>query len=71
MPDHSNIFSLLLSKLETVSPHTSLVAPGLNLRSLVTQVLLGYKRNAVCYDGQLCICDFDIGSGKTKERTLH
>ena len=38
MPDHSNIFSLLLTKLESVSPHTSLVGPGLNLRSLVTQV---------------------------------
>ena len=38
MPDHTNIFNLLLSKMESVSPHTSLVGPGLNLRSLVTQV---------------------------------
>lgn len=39
MPDHISLFSLLLSKLSNVSPHVSLISPGLALRSLVTQVV--------------------------------
>ena len=40
MPDHTSLFSLLISKLEVVTPHVCLVGPGLAFRSLVTQLVM-------------------------------
>jgi len=39
MPDHSRLFALLASKLEAVTPHTSLLGPGLGLKAMVAQVV--------------------------------
>jgi len=40
MPDHTKVFSFLISKLEAVTPHVSLVGPGLSLRALVQQMVV-------------------------------
>jgi len=40
MPDHTKVFSFLISKLEIVTPHVSLVGPGLSLRALVQQMVV-------------------------------
>eukprot|EP00090_Calanus_glacialis_P002442 TRINITY_DN11829_c0_g1_i1.p1 TRINITY_DN11829_c0_g1~~TRINITY_DN11829_c0_g1_i1.p1 ORF type:complete len:789 (-),score=311.69 TRINITY_DN11829_c0_g1_i1:504-2840(-) len=40
MPDHTKVFSFLISKLEAVTPHVSLVGPGLALRALVQQMVV-------------------------------
>jgi len=40
MPDHTKVFSFLISKLESITPHVSLVGPGLALRALVQQIVV-------------------------------
>jgi len=40
MPDHTKVFDYLISKLESITPHVSLLGGGLTLRALVQQIVV-------------------------------
>jgi len=40
MPDHNKVFNFLISRLESITPHVSLVGPGLGLRALVQHLVV-------------------------------
>jgi len=40
MPDHNKVFNILISRLESITPHVSLVGPGLALRALVQHIVV-------------------------------
>lgn len=54
MPDHTKVFSFLISKLDVVTPHVSLAGPGLSLRALVTQIVVDLTTqddDGICIQG--------------------